>query len=265
MATVSGYTAQRMKEIEDSAVIGGFVDLNGRLLLERHNGETIDAGSVLGPQGPIGVGPTGAVTVFAGDAAPAGYLLCRGSAVSRTAYAALFAVIGTKYGAGDGVTTFNLPNLQGRVIVGQQPADTDFDVVGEMGGSKTHVLTTAEMPPHTHVQNAHTHVQNAHDHTQTAHNHRMHPTSSTFHAVQWGGGNGVNVYLAGVQMSAGVAPQNELSIAQGSSNQTNSVAPAIQGSVAVNQAATATNQNAGGGAGHNNMQPYIVMNYIIRT
>ena len=55
--------------------------------------------------------PTGCVQAFAGNTTPQGWLLCDGSAVSRTDYAALYAVIGTTYGAGDGSTTFNLPNL----------------------------------------------------------------------------------------------------------------------------------------------------------
>ena len=63
--------------------------------------------------------PTGSIKPFAGTTIPDGYLLCDGSAVSRTTYAALFAVIGTTYGSGDGSTTFNLPNLSdGRVAAG---------------------------------------------------------------------------------------------------------------------------------------------------
>ena len=62
--------------------------------------------------------PTGTVTAFAGGSAPTGYLLCNGNAVSRTTESALFAVIGTIYGIGDGSTTFNLPDLRGRVVAG---------------------------------------------------------------------------------------------------------------------------------------------------
>lgn len=60
--------------------------------------------------------PTGVVQAFAGSTTPQGWLLCDGSAVSRTDYAALYAVIGTTYGAGDGSSTFNLPNLTDRFI-----------------------------------------------------------------------------------------------------------------------------------------------------
>lgn len=65
-----------------------------------------------------GIVPPGAVIPYAGSSAPDGWLLCDGRTVSRTTYAALFAVIGTTYGAGDGKSTFALPNLQGRVAAG---------------------------------------------------------------------------------------------------------------------------------------------------
>ena len=62
--------------------------------------------------------PTGVVMPYAGDTAPEGFLLCNGQAVSRTTYANLFTFIGTKYGAGDGSTTFNVPNLVNRFVEG---------------------------------------------------------------------------------------------------------------------------------------------------
>lgn len=96
--------------------------------------------------------PTGAMLPFAGSAAPTGFLLCDGTAVSRTVYARLFTVIGTAYGAGNGSTTFGLPNLKGRVPVGRDAAQTDFDTLGETGGAKTVTLTTDQMPSHTHRQ-----------------------------------------------------------------------------------------------------------------
>lgn len=68
--------------------------------------------------------PTGSVQAFAGQTTPTGWLLCDGSAVSRTTYAKLYAVIGTKYGAGNGSTTFNLPNLTNRFIQGNTTAGT---------------------------------------------------------------------------------------------------------------------------------------------
>ena len=72
----------------------------------------------------LAITPTGSVLAFAGSTSPAGWLLCDGSAVSRTDYAALFAVIGTTYGTGDGSTTFNLPNLVDKFIQGNATSGT---------------------------------------------------------------------------------------------------------------------------------------------
>lgn len=94
--------------------------------------------------------PIGTIIPYSASTIPDGYLECDGSAVSRTIYADLFAVIGTTYGTGDGSTTFNLPNLKGKVAVGQNTGDASFDVLGETGGEKTHKLTVSEMPKHTH-------------------------------------------------------------------------------------------------------------------
>lgn len=96
--------------------------------------------------------PAGVVITWAGDTVPLGWLECDGSAISRTGYPELYAAIGTQYGAGNGSTTFNLPNYRGRVLVGLDPAQTEFDAMGEAGGAKTHTLTIAEMPAHNHQQ-----------------------------------------------------------------------------------------------------------------
>ena len=71
--------------------------------------------------------PTGAIMAFGVTSIPGGWLLCNGANVSRTAYAALFAAIGTRFGAGDGSTTFTLPNLDGRFLQGT----TDTSQVGK--------------------------------------------------------------------------------------------------------------------------------------
>ena len=90
--------------------------------------------------------PIGAIIPYGSSTVPSNWLVCDGSAVSRTTYADLFAIIGTSYGAGDGSTTFNLPNLKGRVPVGRDANDTDFDTIGETGGEKKHTLTENELP-----------------------------------------------------------------------------------------------------------------------
>lgn len=108
---------------------------------------------------------SGFLMMYAGSAAPSGWLFCDGSAVSRSTYAALFAVIGTTYGAGDGSTTFNLPDLRGRVPVGVGTgtgggaSGTGLPTGGAAltaisratwKGEETHTLVTAELAAHTH-------------------------------------------------------------------------------------------------------------------
>ena len=149
--------------------------------------------------------PVGSISLFAGTTAPNGWLICNGSAVSRITYANLFSVIGTTYGTGDGSTTFNIPDLQGRVPVGYKSSDTSFDTLGETGGEKTHTLTIDEMPSHNHSVN-------------------------TIYPFVNGG--------------------NRTAVANSNSNNVTGTA----GDVVL---------NTGGGQAHNNLQPYIVMNYII--
>ena len=82
---------------------------------------------------------------------PSNWKICDGSEVSRTTYAELFNVIGTAYGEGDGTTTFNLPNKKGRVSVGLDSSQTEFNTIGKKGGEKTHQLKVEELPSHAHT------------------------------------------------------------------------------------------------------------------
>ena len=79
---------------------------------------------------------------------PTNWKICDGSAVSRETYAELFDVIGTSYGEGDGSTTFNLPDKRGRVSVGLDSNQTEFDTIGKQGGEKSHKLTIGEVIQH---------------------------------------------------------------------------------------------------------------------
>lgn len=81
--------------------------------------------------------PTGAVSMFVAAAAPSGWLLCDGSAISRTTYATLYAIIGTTYGMGDGSTTFNVPDMRQRFPIGKASSGTG-DTLGETGGTIDH-------------------------------------------------------------------------------------------------------------------------------
>lgn len=92
---------------------------SGKYLSMRNDGELrYDGKRLLNVDDLAGMIPSGAVMYFAGQTAPAGWLKANGAAVSRTAYAALFAAIGTTYGTGDGRTTFNLPDLRGEFVRG---------------------------------------------------------------------------------------------------------------------------------------------------
>lgn len=93
----------------------------------------------------LAITPTGSVLAFAGSTSPAGWLLCDGSAVSRETYAALYAVIGTTYGSGDGSTTFNLPNLADRFIQGSATSGTEKSagLPNITGAFETRIMRTA--------------------------------------------------------------------------------------------------------------------------
>jgi microcystin-dependent protein len=108
----------------------------------------------------------GAVIAYAGTSAPTGWLFCFGQNVSRTTYAALFAVIGTTYGAGDGSTTFGMPDLRGRVpfgkdnmggsaasrLTGAVTGGITGSGLGNAGGEQAHQITDPEMASESFVQ-----------------------------------------------------------------------------------------------------------------
>lgn len=97
---------------------------------------------------------------------PAGWLLCDGATVSRTTYAELFELVGTRFGVGDGSTTFKLPDLRGRAVIGMDDMGTgaasvmlsaQADSIGGVGGTETVAVTVNELPSHGHVM-THTHA-----------------------------------------------------------------------------------------------------------
>lgn len=161
--------------------------------------------------------PAGLILPYGGSSAPSGYLVCDGSAQSRTTYATLFGIVGTTYGAGDGSTTFNVPDLRGRVIAGQDDmggssanrltgltGGVDGDVLGGTGGSESHTLSVSEIPAHTHS---------------------VESTSDT----------GTNSCSGRPYMREGT------------------------------DCGTQNTGSTGGGGAHNNVQPTMILNYIIKT
>ena len=166
--------------------------------------------------------PVGAIMPYGGDNDPAYWLICDGRAVSRTAYAELFAVIGTTYGMGDGSTTFNIPDLRGRVAVGH---NTTYGL-GTNGGEAVHTLNKNEIPNYdigfmaTVVPGNHTQWNNG-------------------GIIGAGGATGASQGKSGTIYMAGTVNTQPQYGWQVKSN--------------------------GGGQAHNNMQPYLVTNYIIKT
>lgn len=103
--------------------------------------------------------PTGAILPFGGAAAPAGYLLCDGTAVSRVGYADLFTLLSTTYGVGNGSTTFNVPDLRGRFPLGSGTgAGLTARSRGQSGGEEDHTIIEAELATHNHSVGAHIHL-----------------------------------------------------------------------------------------------------------
>jgi microcystin-dependent protein len=241
MATVTGYTAERMKEIEDSTVVDGEVSGDDLILLTR-DGTEINAGNVRGPQGiqgPSGndishimelLSPVGHIASFGGDFAPEGWLLCNGASIVRENYIALYNVLGTKYGAADGAH-FNVPNLQQRMPLGKGYA-APYTTLGHVGGSAD-TPVVAHSHPHAHTINA-----------DGYHGHTIAGDSGQRIIVTYWGANDI------------ITP-----VAPG----TGDVVPSHVDPGGSHAHGCSTDYTGAGGSGVNtNLPPFIVLNYIIR-
>lgn len=197
-------------------------------------------------QEPVGHTHVGMVVPYAGTATRpnGGWLMCDGTAYNQADYPYLFEVIGNTYDNHCGAASppagqFRVPNYKGRTLVGQDPSDSTFNSLTDYGGAKTHTLTVAEMPSHNHDQEKHTHVQDPHDHDGRAT--RTFTSSGHTH-------DNADYFMAGVNGAAVLAGGGI------------SIDPAT----ATNQDTTALNKPTGDGGAHNNLQPYAVVNYIIK-
>lgn len=179
--------------------------------------------------------PPGIEVPYGGTTAPDGWLLAYGQEVSRTEYAALFAIYGTSNGAGDGATTFNLPDYRGRAPFGKDNmggsaagrltagAGIDGAVLGASGGTDTVTLTTSQLPEHAHGMGGLT-VTGVNFQNNTPN-------------------DGAQARMGSITLSNGVTYSNANS------------ASGLSGNTA----------NAGSGDAHSNLPPGIVRNWIIKT
>lgn len=195
----------------------------------------------------------GIIIPFAGTVAPQGCLFCDGAAVSRTTYAALFAVIGTTYGAGDGETTFNVPDLAGRVVIGSSQSHA----LGTTGGSETVTLTADQLPAHVHEVPQHGHENDIAVKTPVlTHSITAQPVYK-YNKPNASNGTSSTQYMYNTLSTQTATRSRNVSITKHSFN------------CDLNGSVTACTDFASGlsGAGnpHNNMQPYTSINYLICT
>ena len=190
--------------------------------------------------------PTGSIMSFAGASAPTGYLLCDGAAIARQASGsdtALFTLLGETYGAGDGSSTYNIPDLRGRVIAGQDDmggpsanrltgltGGVNGDTLGGSGGDETHGLTQAEMPAHRHLS-VHGPL------TSNVPYYYDHPSGSALTGAFGGGTADDAVRESYTKVTGGTAGEN----------------------------GTNTSLSNYSNTSHNNVQPTFILNYIIKT
>lgn len=208
--------------------------------------------------------PIGSVMDYAGASAPSGWLLCFGQTISRTTYSALFAIVGTIYGVGDGVSTFNLPDFRGRVAAGQDDmggtsanrltvagSNLDGDVLGGSGGAETVVLSVANLAAHTHTGPLHTHSWSDSATTSNANVNHSHGVPKQGSAAPAGGTT--DIWMTTGAGTASTDPSGQL--------HTHTVN--VGGTTG--SGGNGATGSAGTGTGHSNVQPTLIINKMIFT
>ena len=145
--SLAGYA--KTADLAKVAKSGNYTDLNNKPTIPTKTSQLTNDSGYVTSSAISDTLPIGSVIEWYSDTIPDNWLLCNGQAVSRTDYSALFEVIGTTYGTGNGTTTFNLPNKMGRVGVGKSDI-SPYNQLGNTGGETTHTLTLNEMPRHSH-------------------------------------------------------------------------------------------------------------------
>lgn len=209
------------------------LDMGGHKVVNVGEGTDDTDLATVGQVNSVGL-PLGVILDYAGAEPPTGWLFCYGQAISRTTYASLYAIVGTVYGTGDGSTTFNLPDLRGRVSAGKDNmggtsasrlSNLSANTLGASGGAQTHTLTTDQIPSHDHGGATSSAGEHAHSYGSSQ-------------RVQVGTDNGVAYDAQNV----------------GTTFSTSTVAA---------HSHTLTAQ--GGGGSHPNVQPTLVLNKIIKA
>lgn len=217
---------------------GDVVGTDAAVWPERQLGPLMPTGMVMPWAAPTSVG-------YATMRVPNGWLMCNGQAVSRTTYADLFALLGTTYGAGDGSTTFNVPDLRGRMIIAQdnlggtsanRVAASAADQTGGTGGSENVTLSTAQMPAHTHGDGSLAAASGG------AHTHGFNPNTYPTQSGQPNRG-------MTVQDAAASSPTQYVTDSGGA--HTHDV--------------TGSTGSAGSGSSHSNMPPWMAMQFLIKV
>ena len=198
--------------------------------------------------------PAGIIMPFAGSTAPQGYLLCDGSAVDRSTYATLFGVIGTTYGEGDGSTTFNVPDLSGRVVIGASGSHA----LGTTGGSETVTLTADQLPVHTHEVPQHGHGNDIAVKTPVLSHSITQPVYKYNRPNSAGNAGGTSKQTVKTTSTQTASRGTNVAI-------TAHAASACTTGGSVTACAAFDTGVYGGSGAHNNMQPFSTVNYIITT